>query len=204
MRLPSPENGQVCCPRSGRLIRGRCQSIDGFRYTTEGSLDFIAYAAGVTEAQFALTPTITSLPELVGSAANTTYLYFNHRCLNSHSVTRLSEMRFSSTSNTMKHIATFFIIALVAATGEEVPGVVPRPKAPVSGFEEVGLHDVRLQGGFWGPRLDIHHKTTIPHVLDKLEERHHFRNFDIAAEVLKGKADKSGEAGSGTNAVDSE
>ena len=102
----------------------------------------------------------------------------------------------------MKHIATFFIIALVAATGEEVPGVVPRPKSPVSGFEEVGLQDVRLKGGFWGPRLDIHHKTTIPHVLDKLEERHHFRNFDIAAEVLKGKADKSGEAGSGTNAAE--
>ena len=55
----------------------------------------------------------------------------------------------------------------------------------LSGLEEVGVRNVRLHGGFWGPRLETHRKTTIPHVLDKLEERNHVTNFDKAAKVLK-------------------
>ena len=76
----------------------------------------------------------------------------------------------------------------LAAAGEEPAAALPRLKAPTSGLEEVGLRDVRLQGGFWGPRLDTHHKTTVPHVLDKLEEKNHITNFDKAAKVLKSGA----------------
>lgn len=69
----------------------------------------------------------------------------------------------------------------------------PQIKPPLHGLEEVGWQDVDLRGGFWGPRLDIHHKVTIPHVIAKLDERKHIANFDVAAKVLKGgTAKKSG------------
>jgi DUF1680 family protein len=68
----------------------------------------------------------------------------------------------------------------------------PQLKPPLHGLEEVGWQDVNLRGGFWGPRLDIHHKETIPHVIAKLDERKHISNFDIAAKVLKGAAAKQG------------
>jgi DUF1680 family protein len=65
-------------------------------------------------------------------------------------------------------------------------------KPPLHGLEEVGWQDVNLRGGFWGPRLEIHHKTTIPHVIAKLDERKHIANFDIAAKVLRGGTAKQG------------
>lgn len=65
-------------------------------------------------------------------------------------------------------------------------------KPPLHGLEEVGWQDVKLWGGFWGPRLNIHYKVTIPHVLDKLEERKHIANFDVAAKVLKDGSAKKG------------
>jgi DUF1680 family protein len=68
----------------------------------------------------------------------------------------------------------------------------PQLKPPLHGLEEVGWQDVNLRGGFWGPRLDIHHKETIPHVIAKLDERKHIANFDVAAKVLKGAAGKQG------------
>ena len=81
--------------------------------------------------------------------------------------------------------------ALVAlATASIISAESTRPgqvslKPPMHGLEEVGYQNVKLRGGFWGSRLEIHHKTTIPHALDKLEERHHIANFDIAAKALK-------------------
>ncbi|MFK7850270.1 MAG: glycoside hydrolase family 127 protein [Akkermansiaceae bacterium] len=59
--------------------------------------------------------------------------------------------------------------------------------APSIGYKEVAADNVTWRGGFWGKRLDIHQKTTIPHVLDNLDERHHFRNFDVAAKVVAGE-----------------
>lgn len=82
-------------------------------------------------------------------------------------------------------------ISLVGTSAAERPQSI----APEHGLDEVRLQDVRLQGGFWGPRLDIHYKTTIPHVLDKLEERHHLTNFDIAARTLQGGAAKQEATG---------
>ncbi|HEX5790333.1 MAG TPA: beta-L-arabinofuranosidase domain-containing protein [Luteolibacter sp.] len=57
---------------------------------------------------------------------------------------------------------------------------------PIRGLEEVSARAVTLQGGFWGPRLQTHHKITIPHVLDQLEQAHHLANFDVAAKVVGG------------------
>ncbi|MFK7909776.1 MAG: glycoside hydrolase family 127 protein [Akkermansiaceae bacterium] len=66
------------------------------------------------------------------------------------------------------------------------------PIAPTTGFTEVPQDKVTWRGGFWGKRLDIHHKTTIPHVLDNLDQRHHFRNFDVAAKVVAGERSVTG------------
>ena len=80
----------------------------------------------------------------------------------------------------------------VTAQQVETGKTQPQLKPPLHGLEEVGWQDVDLRGGFWGPRLDIHHKETIPHVLAKLDERKHITNFDVAAKVLKGAAAKQG------------
>jgi len=83
----------------------------------------------------------------------------------------------------------------ITAIAEALPAATPQLKPPLHGLEEVGWQNVNLRGGFWGPRLDIHHKTTITHVITKLDERKHIANFDVAARVLKGVAAKQ----SGTN-----
>jgi hypothetical protein len=97
-----------------------------------------------------------------------------------------------------KHLIWATALSLATATAEEKPPLIP----PAHGLEEVGYQDVKLEGGFWGPRLGIHHQTTIPHTLDKLEERHHIRNFDIAAKVLKGQAAARGASHPNGNAAE--
>jgi DUF1680 family protein len=69
--------------------------------------------------------------------------------------------------------------------------------APSRGLTEVTHDKVTLQGGFWGPRQETHLKTTIPHALDKLEERNHVTNFDIAARVVEGGTTGQGAADTG-------
>jgi DUF1680 family protein len=89
-----------------------------------------------------------------------------------------------------------WLIPLAAQSRES-----PRLSAPDHGLEEVDSRVVKLEGGFWGPRLEIHQHTTIPHVLDKLEERHHLRNFDVAARVVNGGGATQGSTGTG-NTID--
>jgi DUF1680 family protein len=76
----------------------------------------------------------------------------------------------------------------LSAPGGETPALPRQLKAPVHGLDEVGWQNVDLNGSFWGPRLAIHHQTTIPHVLDMLEERKHISNFDVAAKVIRSGA----------------
>jgi DUF1680 family protein len=66
-----------------------------------------------------------------------------------------------------------------ASRGEEI--------APRRGLDNVGHEHVELAGGFWGPRLAIHHQTTIPHALDALERNGHVTNFDKAAGKFDGE-----------------
>ena len=94
------------------------------------------------------------------------------------------------TRTTLRQMALFLIATTTALTAEPASDgdVSPTPtgiKRPLRGLEEVGYRNVRLKGGFWGPRLERHHRTTVPHVLDKLEEHHHVTNFDIAARVIQ-------------------
>lgn len=65
-----------------------------------------------------------------------------------------------------------------APAGEWVP--------PRRGLVEVPAAQVKLRGGFWGPRLDLHRRVTIPHVLDCLEKHGHVTNFDKAAGRFEG------------------
>jgi DUF1680 family protein len=87
-------------------------------------------------------------------------------------------------------LSSICLLPLITAAQEPA---IPLP--PERGLEEVG--PAILKGGFWGPRLEIHRQTTIPHILDELEARHHLRNFDVAARVLEtGRAGKpSGSLG---------
>lgn len=59
--------------------------------------------------------------------------------------------------------------------------------APKNGLSEVTHEQVNLQGGFWGPRLEIQNRVTIPHALDALERDGHITNFDKAAKKSDGK-----------------
>jgi uncharacterized protein len=58
---------------------------------------------------------------------------------------------------------------------------------PQRGLDNVSHDQVELRGGFWGPRLEIHHQTTIPHALDALERNGHVTNFDKAAGTFDGE-----------------
>ena len=78
-----------------------------------------------------------------------------------------------------------------------LPAAEPDPPPLYPGLGEVSNTQVVLCGGFWGPRLETHRRTTIPHALDCLEKDGHVTNFDKAAGKLKGPA-------SGHAAFDSE
>ena len=57
---------------------------------------------------------------------------------------------------------------------------------PIRGLEEVTHERVQLRGGFWGRRIETHHKVTVPHALNCLEKGGHVTNFDKAAGVFDG------------------
>ena len=50
------------------------------------------------------------------------------------------------------------VLAAEPAQDASDPYVHAGFKPPLHGLEEVGYQDVQLKGGFWGPRLEIHHK----------------------------------------------
>lgn len=58
---------------------------------------------------------------------------------------------------------------------------------PLRGLLEVPPDHVKLRGGFWGPRLELHNQVTIAHALDALEKNGHVTNFDKAAGSYDGQ-----------------
>ena len=76
------------------------------------------------------------------------------------------------------------VMAMTIARGSAAENQKNLP--PVRGFEEVSQAQVELRGGFWGPRLKIGQKVTIPHALDELEKDGHVTNFDKAAGKFDG------------------
>lgn len=97
-----------------------------------------------------------------------------------------------------KLAAGFALIVLTCCSRQESESGVKMPIPPLKGLEAVSPQNLKFKGGFWGARLETHRKTTIPHVLDHLENSHHFSNFDLAAKVVRGEAsgssDRAGEA----------
>ncbi len=81
----------------------------------------------------------------------------------------------------------FILLALTTLTiaCETAAGVQKNPP-PLRGFQEVDQAQVELTGGFWGPRLEISRKVTIPHELEKLENDGHITNFDKASGKFDG------------------
>ena len=58
--------------------------------------------------------------------------------------------------------------------------------SPLRGLREVNHEQVKLSGGFWGPRMKTTHEVTIPHALNELEKAGHVTNFDKAAGKFDG------------------
>ena len=77
------------------------------------------------------------------------------------------------------------LFAAVVALAAAIPGPAAEPQ-PRRGLREVDHGRVTLEGGFWGPRLAVHHEVTIPHALDELEKDGHVTNFDKAAGTFTG------------------
>ena len=90
-------------------------------------------------------------------------------------------------THTQSHSLGLAAGVVMLACGTFLMAEPATPIDPDSGLKEVGPDKVTWRGGFWGKRLDTHHKTTIHHVLDNLEKRHHFDNFDVAAKVVAGE-----------------
>lgn len=107
--------------------------------------------------------------------------------------------------NQLKELSQSHHLSVVVGVGVLIFSISVRADtitqiAPKNGLKEVTPDRVTWRGGFWGKRLDIHQKKTIPHVLEKLEKSHHFRNFDLASQVVRGRssvgngAESSGDA----------
>src|SRR5437764_8694365 len=53
-------------------------------------------------------------------------------------------------------------------------------------LHEVPLTDVKLQGEFWGPKLETNRTVTIPHCFKECEQTGRIANFIRAAGIEKG------------------
>ncbi|HYC71259.1 MAG TPA: beta-L-arabinofuranosidase domain-containing protein [Opitutaceae bacterium] len=56
-------------------------------------------------------------------------------------------------------------------------------------FQPVPFTDVRITGGFWHERQLVSRQVTVPFALQQCEESGRLKNFDLAAEVLRRRAD---------------
>jgi DUF1680 family protein len=83
-----------------------------------------------------------------------------------------------------KHLIRFAAMAVLMTCG--IAAEKPMNPSPLRGLSEVNHQQVKLSGGFWGPRLKTAHEVTIPHNLDELEKSGHVTNFDKAAGKFDG------------------
>jgi uncharacterized protein len=83
-----------------------------------------------------------------------------------------------------KNCIYWAVITLTVAYGQAAEE--KKNPSPIRGFVEVGQAQVKLRGGFWGPRLKTAHEVTIPHSLNELEKNGHVTNFDKAAGKAEG------------------
>jgi uncharacterized protein len=85
----------------------------------------------------------------------------------------------------MRHLVSFLTLFALVISHGAAEETQKRP-LPLRGFAEVSQAQVKLTGGFWGPRLKASSTITIPHTLTELEENGHVTNFDKAANKEKG------------------
>jgi len=93
-----------------------------------------------------------------------------------------SQTEISTMSTLLKHSAALTIIFAFTCS----PSPATADPQPLRGFLEVDHSQVELEGGFWGPRLQTHAETTIPHAITCLENDGHVTNFDKAAGKMEG------------------
>ncbi len=89
-----------------------------------------------------------------------------------------------ATSHGTHRVGRSLIVLMLGLLASSAAAESPKPR----GLLEVPQNQVKLHDGFWGPRQETHHKTTIPHALDCLEADGHVTNFDKAAGVAEGTA----------------
>ena len=87
-----------------------------------------------------------------------------------------------------RHLRALAGAMIMCAFAANFAGAVELPNVPpLRGLQEVPNQQVKLHGGFWGPRLKTALDVTIPHSLDCLEKDGHVTNFDKAAGKAKGE-----------------
>ncbi|MDN3594834.1 aceric acid hydrolase [Zunongwangia endophytica] len=71
-------------------------------------------------------------------------------------------------------------------------GLVGNKNSPYSKLKSVGLSDVKWTDGFWKEQFDVETQFTLPYMWELYhneEVTHAYRNFEIAAGLMKGKHD---------------
>ncbi|WBL23385.1 aceric acid hydrolase [Zunongwangia sp. HRR-M8] len=87
----------------------------------------------------------------------------------------------------------FFAGLIVSTFGfGQGKGLVANSESPYSKLKSVGLADVEWTEGFWKEQLDVEIDNTLPYMwklYHNEEITHAYRNFEIAAGLMKGKHD---------------
>ena len=78
------------------------------------------------------------------------------------------------------------VFALVSVCAPPVAGMASKPQAKDYPIQPVPFTDVRIEEGFWKPRLETNRKVTIPHTFKQMEEMGIVDNFAIAGRLKKG------------------
>lgn len=89
------------------------------------------------------------------------------------------------------YISLLIFIATVTCFGQG-QGLVGNAESPYAKLRSVGLADVSWQDGFWKEQFDVEVNNTLPYMwklYHNEEVTHAYRNFEIAAGLMKGKHD---------------
>ena len=85
------------------------------------------------------------------------------------------------------HFPTGLTVATLTLAGVLLLAAAARADTPYAAMRPVGFTDVRLEDGFWAPRIRNTIDAMIPHQLRMCEETGRIRNFEIVAGRAEGK-----------------
>lgn len=89
------------------------------------------------------------------------------------------------------YISVLFLMMTVICSGQG-QGLVGNGESPYAKLRSVGLADVVWQDGFWKEQFDVEVNNTLPYMWKLYHNEdvtHAYRNFEIAAGLMKGKHD---------------